>query len=540
MLHPTILLQVISIAVVAALIKLSSTEAANLGKDILSRIGLSKPVIKITRTISERLAPTLKSVEGKEVPLVWAARYVGLTLIALLLSASILVSTSNLCIAFPPLVLAVSYPVLALRIKEQRHVKQAKFEAPFFALYASALCKAGFNVVDAFARAARARMLFTSLSTHCERIAKYSKLLGAIKALDKVGQQCKVQEVSELLHGIASLVSSGSNLWEWLLGKSKELLAQQLALWKGYAHRIPDKVAVIAALLVVAPLIAISLSLLLGAKMVNALLLVSPIMVLGLALLAVIDIPYVGLNIKAPYMGVIALIACGLAAALFLVISIEYWKLSVIIASIGLIINGVFVEKEIRSIKRGAKEAVQLLREIINYEHVGLEIEQALQRIDERKYKSLSNAIRSLRKREDVDTGFWITNFVFWFLKECSDTGVGKADVLEELRSFISRIVNCFNDVQSKLSSLEAIMYIVPAIFAFTISVMPSVGLASEGIRMLEVLSVALSMALAAIVSKLRDFSFKSTLRVGIVGIISVISFMVLPSINIVNVLKLR
>ncbi len=159
-----------------------------------------------------------------------------------------------------------------------------------------------------------------------------------------------------------------------------------------------------------------------------------------------------------------------------------------------------------------------------------------------------------------VKTRSWLTNVTFFLLSELVESGGGTPAVLENITDFVSNVNRVKSETRASMRIYEFLAYFTPVGLAFVAGIMVTVlqTFASSGFLGMGALSLGSGFALGHISpltatlvnyliilvsigmgitsSKAIDFTVKSTVRVAVITVISVVSIILVSRLATVLV----
>jgi len=438
-------------------------------------------------------------------------------------------------------------------------------ELPYFTLYIATLQSAGIPLHMSLYKVARSN-IFKSIKKEAMVFLRDVRLLGKdpLSALDALAKNSPYKQFQDLLYGYTSIYKSGGDLVRYLHEKVKDCFKELRFQWKMFVERSMDLGESLTTFFTVSILIILLASLILSEGFVPMIILLNFIIlpvafILSLMLIESIipeNVFYISILKKH------ILLSLALSLTFFVIANyvMNDYLLAIVAAfstfalSYGIMYK--LKEKTLRDIESGLPK---LLRDITEFRKLGFTPAQAIVRlVTFRKYnknldKYLNKVAMNIRAglgfRELPKTGSWLFDYTMFILREIEESGGGTPAILENLTQHVSDVMQFRREARSSLRLYEILAYITPLILIFSLFLtlklisllsfseiallLSSLGITLEKsiISMLKITIIEASLILSLLTSKIIDLTLKNTLRASIVLLVSLISFLIVPSI---------
>ena len=459
---------------------------------------------------------------------------------------------------------AIAYfaPSLVISSNVGDRKRQIEDELPFFVAYASVMQSVGVNLYNAFVR-----IIGRGVFTHLEREAMLLKrnveffAKAPSEALSELGRIHPNQNLKSLLYGYTAQWLSGGDIAHYLELKANDLTAEMKYRWERYTNSASDLGEMLVSLFFVLPV------LILTSAMVTSDAGMLSVVVIGLVpLLIVVGVmmisnaqpkTYDKLDSNLMY----ALIAGAVTFAILFFTAHNYLALAGgVIATT--VVYGMPIFEQQREIRQIESALPQFMRDMTEYKKLGYDLVGAILKISsENTYNSVFDTyIKRVAARLKMGvalrdaimkTRSWLTNTAFFLLAELAESGGGTPAVLENITNFIVNVNRVKSETRSSMRIYEFLAYFTPVGLAFVAGIMVDVlkafgsgnflggslgsslglggGFALGQISpmtavMVNYLIIMVAIGMAITSSKAIDFTIKSTIRVAIITIISVVS----------------
>ena len=438
-------------------------------------------------------------------------------------------------------------------------------ELPYFTLYIATLQSAGIPLHMSLYKVARSN-IFKGIRKEAMVFLRDVRLLGKdpLSALDTLAKNSPYKQFQDLLYGYTSIYKSGGDLVRYLHEKVKDYFKELRFQWKMFVERSMDLGESLTAFFTVSILIILLASLILSEGFIPVIILLNSIIlpvafILSLMLIESLipeNIFYISISKEH------ILLSLVLSLTFFVITNyvLNDYLLAIVAALSAFALSyGIMYklkEKNLRDIENGLPK---LLRDITEFRKLGFTPAQAIVRLATfRKYnknldKYLNKVAMNIRAglgfRELPKTGSWLFDYTMFILREIEESGGGTPAILENLTQHVSDVMQFRREARSSLRLYEILAYITPLILIFSLFLtlklislvsfseisllLSSLGITLEKsiISMLKITIIEASLILSLLTSKIIDLTLKNTLRASIVLLVSLISFLIVPSI---------
>jgi flagellar protein FlaJ len=239
----------------------------------------------------------------------------------------------------------------------------------------------------------------------------------------------------------------------------------------------------------------------------------------------------------------------------------EAWFVLAITVFTSAIINFVFLSRQFAEIAMTENALADFFRDVTEYRKIGIAIPNAIIRISkERRYNKFFDGMLS-----DMSSGLsygtslvtiidslsirsWHARVSFFILSKVAESGGGTPQVLEQITSFSTKIVQAKNEMVARVKIFTYLAYGSPLLIVWSSQgmkdllekitpeyarLMNGMGsgliLSTEFLQMVNLLMVISSLCIGMIMTKITYFTMKHTLTIGVTSAIAVVSVYVIP-----------
>lgn len=512
---------------------------------------------------------------------------------SIIVSAIVLAPVSIfLYIMFSPIFLALNlvsilifaYPKIQQSSLSKERKKKVEEELPSFVIFSSVLQNVGIGMYDSFQLFGQTG-LFKSIEKEAFLLKRNVEQFGVsqMEALEEMGRTHKSIQFKNLLLGYTSIWRSGGDLTLYVESRAEEFFTNLKDRYQAYTNNVGTIVEVLVTLLIILPImIMVSSFVLPGGSMEQVTILAtvgipifSILMGVAIALMQPASFNVLGLHPRTT--ALLAVIGIPAGALTYLIYE-QVWLAIALGLLIPSIISAVIVGRQTKEINGSEQSLPQFLRDMTEYKKIGYDIILAIIHLSkENLYNStfnkrlgevsilLDNGVAPVTSVKSVQFRSWFTKISFYLLGYVAEFGGGNPRTLETVTRFITTAKQVIKEGKASISMLTMVIFAAPVIMAFTASMISGivdsfdtssfasssqigntftdtpglntnfaelVTITPQFLEMTKTLIITSSMLSAFVISKAIDFSFYSTWRVVVIGIIAIISVLMMDNLS--------
>jgi len=484
-------------------------------------------------------------------------------------------------------ILIFAYPKIQQSSLSRERKKKVEEELPSFVIFSSVLQNVGVGLYDSFQLFGQTGV-FKSIGKEALLLKRNVEQFGIsqMEALEELGRTHKSDQFKNLLLGYTSIWRSGGDLSLYLESRAEEFFTNLKDRYQTYTTNVGTIVEVLVTLLIILPImIMVSSFVLPGSSMEQVTILATvgiPIfaILMGVAISSMQPASFnmLGLHPRTTTL----LVAIGIiSGSLSFHIFSQTWLAIALGLLIPSTISAIITGRQTTEINRSEHSLPQFLRDMTEYKKIGYDILLAMIHLSkENLYNSifnkkigevsilLDNGISPITSVKSVQFRSWFTKISFYLLGYVAEFGGGNPRTLETVNKFITTAKQVVKEGKSSISMLTIVVFAAPVIMAFTatmiLGIMDSfdsslfassnkienpfgnspemnkdftnlITITPQFLEMTKTLIITSSMLSAFVISKAIDFSFYSTWRVVVIGVIAIISVIMMDSISGIN-----
>lgn len=489
------------------------------------------------------------------------------------LSAHIVVSGLVLGV-IPPFLFF--YPKMVLKNHSKSRKNQVEEELSFFGIYAAILHSVNPNLYSCFLSVI-GKKVFSGIEKEALLLKRNVELFGLspLEAIEDLGRNHKSQTFKNFLLGYSSIARSGGDLSKYLETVSDEQFQQLKIKYITYSKNVGYIVESLIILLVVVPILFVVSSFILPTDSISKIMIASaiavPIMTVFFAIILQNIQPKMFNMIGLSNVKVLLMLPVGvLAFSAMAYVGSETWLSLAVGAIIPSIIVDLYTKKHRYQIERIERILPQFLRDITEYRKIGISEMAAITKIvEENTYnKTFDRLVRTLSVFFKQGNTFseilsiirirsWFARTTFFILAEISESGGGHPAILESVTTFVNNTRNALKEARSSISVYDFLAYLSPVLLIFSISIInemissvslaQTTGLKLQGyeqliqvspffLEVIKTFSIASSIGIGILMGKASDGTFKSTGRIAILCVISVLAIFVVEQTSVLDI----
>jgi len=526
---------------------------------------------RLLESYVERLRRLMERAAHPENPIIYAARYMMLSIILLAAapaaSALAVIDTAGAAIAVLLVValagIVLSSPFIAMRGKLAERRRNVDDELPWLTLLAATLQPAGIPLYESMRRLI-GRGLLPEMEREARFVEKSIMVMGRdwITALEEVARNHPSMTFKDFVLGYTSILRTGGDVTGYLESRLREMLE-----WLSFRLRQYAAAAMgIGEILTILFTVFVSIFALAGGFIENTAMLQA---VAYLGIPPIFTVMYSMINAIQPRTLKTYKITVGhLIPAIGILLATVYihvhgagmgwYSLALVMLVLGLT-YGIQYHFKMRVARRHEEALEDFLRDVTEMRKIGLPPARAILALAKsRGYntefdKVLARLASQLRLNVPLveavmrtQSPSWLVNMTLFILGEIEATGGGTVKTLEQLTQFISSYNMALREMRSRLRAYELLAIITPILLGGLVSM--SAGMARvfaeqnkvlaasarsagigvttifnvtpESVEVARLLAVEASLAFAALAAKTSEFSLKATLRIALVAAI--------------------
>lgn len=480
-------------------------------------------------------------------------------------------------------IMIFAYPKIQLANLAQERKKKVEEEISSFVIFASVMQNVGVGLYESF-QLLKETGLFKAMSKEALLLKRNVEYFGLsqMEALEELGRTHKSDHFRNLLLGYTSIWRSGGDLSQYLEDRAEEFFTHLKEKYQTYSNNVGTITEVLVTLLLILPIMIMVVSFVLPGSSLEQ-----------VTILATVGLPFFSILISVVISSIqpttfnevgidqkilAALAGIGLAVGIGSYLSTnELWlaiNLAIIVPST---ISGIIAGRHYNDITKSEQSLSQFLRDMTEYKKIGYDVVLAIIKLSK---DNLYNSVFNKKLGElgilleggtsptisvkEIQFRSWFTKTSFYLLAYIAEYGGGNPKTLETINRFISNAKQVVKEGKSSISALSIIIFAAPIIMAFTAGMITNIlgsfdpstfestniaGISSSGsnfsigsnfIRlvtvtpeftsMIKMLIVSSSILGGFVITKAIDFTYYSTWRVVIIGLISIMSIFLMDS----------
>lgn len=468
------------------------------------------------------------------------------------------------------------YPKMVLKNQSRSRKNQVEEELPFFGIYAAILHSVNPNLYACFVTII-GRTVFHGIEKEALLLKRNVELFGLspLEAIEDLGRNHKSQTFKNFLLGYSSIARSGGDLSKYLETVSDEQFQQLKIKYASYSKNVGYIVESLIILLVVVPILFVVSSFILPADSISKITVASaiavPIMTVFFAVVLQNIQPKTFNMIGLSNAKVLSVLPIGIVIFLFMLYSgSETWFALAVSAIIPSVIVEFYTRKHKYQIEKVERVLPQFLRDITEYRKIGIsEISAIIKIAEENTYnktfdrlaRTLSASFKQGNTFSEILSMFklrsWFARTTFFILSEISESGGGHPAILESVTIFVNNIRNAFKEAKSSITVYDFLAYLSPVLLIFSISIINemigSVSLVQSSslklpgyeqliqvsplfLEAIKTFAVASSIGIGILMGKASDGTFKSTGRIAILCVISIVAIFLVEQTSMLDI----
>jgi flagellar protein FlaJ len=489
------------------------------------------------------------------------------------LSSSIVVAGLVLGI-IPPFLFF--YPKMVLKNQSKSRKNQVEEELSFFGIYAAIMHTVNPSLYSCFLSVI-GRKVFGGIEKEALLLKRNVELFGLspLEAIEDLGRNHKSQTFKNFLLGYSSIARSGGDLSKYLETVSDEQFQQLKIKYTTYSKNVGYIVESLIILLVVVPILFVVSSFILPTDSISKIMIASaiavPIMTVFFAVVLQNIQPKMFNMVGLSNTKFLLIIPIGaIVFSLMTYMKFETWLSLGMGAIIPSIIVEFYTRKHKYQIERIERILPQFLRDITEYRKIGISETAAITKIvEENTYnKTFDRLVRTLSVSFKQGNTFseilsiirlrsWFARTTFFILAEISESGGGHPAILESVTIFVNNTRSALKEARSSISVYDFLAYLSPVLLIFSISIInemissvslaQSTGLKLQGyeqliqvsplfLEVIKTFSITSSIGIGILMGKASDGTFKSTGRIAILCVISVVAIFLVEQTSVLDI----